>query len=156
MLLELGSGDRPYNDGRSWTHQDIRALPDIELVCPAEDISLHVEADSVDEVRATHLLEHFSYTRTDKVLREWKYVLKDGGSLYIEVPNLRWQINACASGEIDAERFVYYAYGEQDHAGNFHYAAFDEELLRKRLKGAGFRSVGITDIGQVLCAKAIK
>jgi hypothetical protein len=173
FLLELGAGQNPYEDGRGWLHSDIRPGPDIEIVCPAEDIFFYLTGSGkeltgsdgeeikcwfadADEIRATHLLEHFSYTKTVEVLKNWWAALKPGGSLYIEVPNARWQVNACANGDITMEEFVYYAYGEQNYEFNFHYAAFDEGLLRSKLMMAGFSVVGLTDIGQVLCAKAIK
>ncbi len=152
--LEIAAGERPTPD---FIHNDFRALPDIELVCDAREELLEiVGSERVSHLRACHVLEHFPYGETVNVLLLWKNLLVPGGSIHIEVPNLAWQVRACAAGEINSEEFVYFAYGEQNYEGNFHYAAFDEPLLRKRLEEAGFTNVGIVDIGQVLIANAFK
>lgn len=153
MKLELGAGYRP-TDG--FVHNDINPGEDIEIVGPAEMICELVGEEKCEEIRATHLLEHFSFTETTNVLREWKRALVPGGLLYIEVPNLAWQTRAHANGEIDDEQAVYYIYGEQDYEGNFHYAAFTPALLGKRLREAGFENVRTTDIGQVVTATAFR
>ncbi len=64
FLLELGSGENPYDDGRNWYHQDIRYLPDMDFVCPAEKISTVIDSPVVVELRAAHILEHFSHLET--------------------------------------------------------------------------------------------
>jgi predicted SAM-dependent methyltransferase len=44
--------------------------------------------NSVDEIYALHLIEHFNFREAVEVLKEWKRVLKPGGRLYIETPDL--------------------------------------------------------------------
>lgn len=155
MNLELGAGYRPTP---GFVHNDANPGPDIDIVWPAERITEHeqVSLGSVDHLRATHLLEHFSYQKTVEVLQEWGRALKEGGELYLEVPNFEWQTRAHAKGEIGDVEAVNYVFGEQDYEGNFHYAGFTEDLLHQRLTEAGFTNVQISDIGQVLIAHANK
>lgn len=148
--LELGAGERPTV---GFTHQDARRLDHIEIVCDVRDIHL-LQDRTWDLVRATHLLEHFSFRDTVTVLEEWRSLLGPGGGVYIEVPNGLWQAIARADGELTHAQFTEYAYGEQTYPGNYHYASFDEDLLEEVLLKAGFRGVIITDIGQVLIATA--
>lgn len=151
MQLELGAGYRPTP---GFLHNDARPGDDIEIVWPAETISQcpEVGKESCSAIRATHLLEHFSYRKSVAVLREWWSCLIDGGSIYIEVPNLEWQARNFVSGELTCWEFVNYLYGEQDYDGNFHYNGFTEISLRSDLEDAWFSDVTIQDIGAVLIA----
>lgn len=54
-------------------------------VCP-----LPYESGSVDEIRASHLIEHFDPRRALVVLDEWMRVLKPGGVLKLAVPDMDW------------------------------------------------------------------
>jgi hypothetical protein len=155
MKLELGAGDRPTE---GFVHNDTRELPDIEIVGDAATINSHSEVgnQSCSEIRATHLLEHFSFRRTNYILRNWYHALKPGGRLYIEVPHIFGHVAALNNGEISPSQFINYVYGDQDHEGNFHYAGFNAAILTENLVAAGFESIGIEDIGMVLCVTAYR
>jgi hypothetical protein len=43
--------------------------------------------NSVDEIRAYHLIEHFTFHTAFDVLKEWKRVLKPNGKLVLETPD---------------------------------------------------------------------
>lgn len=153
MKLELGSGANPTP---GFVHLDNN--PDFypDILADASRLTSVVDMQTVTELKANHILEHFSWRITVSILREWRQVLVDGGTIHIEVPNMEWQVKAYANGDIDAQEFVYYAYGGQDFAGNDHYAGFDYLLLRKVLSEAGFNNIVIQDVGQVLVADAEK
>lgn len=162
MLLELGSGDRPFEDGRGWVHMDIRELPDIELVGDCTQLDFYLPHEYADEIRAAHLLEHFSHLETKRILNSWRNVLKTGGILQIEVPNLMWQARALANQEPDPsgrhyteDEIVELIFGGQDYEGNFHKTGFTKDTLEASLIECGFDAV-VTDIGQVLVAIAVK
>lgn len=53
---------------------------------------LHCPDHYADEVMAIHVIEHFYYWEAEPLLREWLRVLKPGGKLILECPNL---ISAC-------------------------------------------------------------
>jgi len=151
--LEIGAGENPTP---GYIHNDMRALDDIELVCDALEIRELIGDHLFSEVKANHILEHFGRLKTVDVLTNWFNLLADGGRLHIEVPNFSWQTRAHHTGEISDEEAIYFVYGEQNHEGNFHMTAFTENYLKKCLNDAGFSSVSILDIGQVLVADAIK
>lgn len=161
FLLELGAGDRPYRDGRNWIHNDQRSLPDIEIVCNCIDIDLRIPHGSVDELRAAHLLEHFGHRETTSLLKRWRKIVKDGGSIHIEVPNLMWQANALANAQPDPSGRMYshaelvdLIFGGQDYSGNFHFTGFTSTTLDDCLHEAGF-DCDVNDIGQVLVATGV-
>lgn len=94
---------------------------------------------SVEEVRASHVLEHFPHSQIAGVLQEWVRVLKPGGVLKIAVPD--FQVIAeqyLAGAPIPTEGYVM---GGQVDEHDFHKALFDEETLAAALRGAGL--VGI-------------
>ena len=65
---------------------DPETKPDI--CCDALDMK-SLNAGEYDSVYCSHNLEHFYSFEVPKVLEGFKHVLKDGGSVYICVPNLK-------------------------------------------------------------------
>lgn len=153
MKLELGSGDRPHQQP-GWTHNDIRPLPHIapEMVFDATEVSKHVGYRSCDEIRACHLLEHFSHRHTATILVDWILCLKPGGLLHVEVPNFEMQCRLLLAGQQDEA--IRLAYGDQDHDGNFHKTGFTPQTLRVAAEAAGFVDVVVQDGGLVLVMEA--
>lgn len=151
MRLEVGAGDRPTP---GFICHDARPLPGISIVADMWDLPEHVSPGSCVEVRATHLLEHFSHRDTGRVIELWRDLLKPGGHLYIEVPNGEWQVRAAASGSIDWAEFVRLCYGDQDYPGNAHLTSFSMPSLAGVLIDAGLTEVQVMDIGMVLVATA--
>jgi len=88
LKLNLGCGDKIL-DG--YVNVDVAAsragkrpdvLCDLHALTPFED-------DSVDEILSVHVVEHFWRWEVVAVLREWVRVLKPGGRMILECPNLR-------------------------------------------------------------------
>lgn len=151
LYLDVGCGDRPYEDGiHDWVHLDERPLPHVEYVGDAEDLRKCVGETTCREILARHILEHFSWRDTVRILENWRSCLVPGGQLRIEVPNFEWQSMALASAERSDEEMVEYVFGSQDYPGNFHKAAFTPRLLAIKLAAANFDGIEIRDIGQVV------
>ena len=66
---------------------DIKQNPDIRADAANMPEQLH---GKLDGLLASHVLEHFSYWKTDKILEGWIKCLKDGGELHVLVPSLEW------------------------------------------------------------------
>ena len=66
----------------------------IDLHCDQADAiydvrnPLQYKDKSVDEILASHLLEHFNYRELPIVLANFRKVLKDDGILHVRVPNM--------------------------------------------------------------------
>ena len=84
MKLHVGCGTKCL-DG--WTNLDIMDRPNVDIVSSAHELP-QLKDDSVDEILAEHLLEHFTFYEAQRALSEWFRVLKSGGKLTIEVPDL--------------------------------------------------------------------
>ncbi len=95
--------------------------------------------ESVDEVRASHILEHFPHGQIANVVQEWARVLKPGGWLKIAVPDFEWISRKYQAGE--KENFQGYVMGGQSDDNDFHHTMFDRECLTDVLRGAGLVDV---------------
>ena len=76
MKLNIGAGPTKIED---FTPLDVKhGKPAFPL--PYDD-------NSIEEIRASHVLEHFSFNDAKKALIEWVRVLKPGGRLRVAVPD---------------------------------------------------------------------
>ena len=130
MKLNLGAGEKPLEgfEARDGKNGDVLyPLPDAD--------------GSVDEIRASHVLEHFPYNQVQAVINDWVRVLKPGGVLKIAVPDFQHIAASYAAGE--TINVVGYLMGGQTDERDFHKSIFDRPGLELALKNAGL--VGIRD-----------
>lgn len=125
IKLNLGSGAKPLE---GWVNIDIQ---DGRSAYPLSEYA----DESVDEVRASHLLEHFGHREAAKVLAEWVRVLKPGGKLWIAVPDF----HLVARAYLDGKRMPVQQYlmGGQVDEHDYHHTLWDEELLREAMEAVG-------------------
>ncbi len=127
IRLNLGSGDSD-RALPGWVNLDRRTGQEVYPLS-------HFGDNTVDEVRASHVLEHFSHRDTAKVLAEWVRVLKPGGVLKVAVPDFEVVAHNYLLGKAQpTEGFVM---GSHADANDFHGAIFDEEELYRRMRVAG-------------------
>lgn len=100
---------------------------------------LAYEDGSVDEIRASHVLEHFSHRDTLLVLQEWVRVLAPGGLLRVAVPDFQWVAEQYLAGsQIPAEGYVMGGHVDEDDR---HGALFDDETLAAHMRTAGLLGI---------------
>lgn len=106
----------------------------------ADVAQLPFESNSVSEIYASHILEHFSHTRTVPVLSEWQRVLIPGGKLSVSVPDFDAMVTLYKMYGLTS--FIRnMLYGDQGYALAYHYTAFNAGSLLKACHDAGFSSV---------------
>lgn len=81
--LNIGCGGRRMP---GYTGIDAVERPAADIVAPAHKIPL--PDGSVDEILAIHLWEHFYRWECEGVIAEWVRLLKPGGRLVLELPNI--------------------------------------------------------------------
>ena len=92
---------------------------------------------SVDEIRASHILEHFSFADVGKVLTEWVRVLKPGGVIKVAVPDLTKILELTDTDKL----WQHYLMGGQTHENDYHRSVFTDQALREQMGRAGLTDV---------------
>lgn len=176
VKIVLGCGPLPIHPMHykwiddTWIFTDL--LPTDKKIVKMDARKIPYSNKSVDALYASHLLEHISHLETEKTLKEWYRVLKPGGKLTINVPDIEW---ACekflanyqkhqstgSSAYQNYQELLLVFYGHQYSEGEYHKTGFTQRSLKEYLKKAGFRKINIAktiddhDIG-VLIAQARK
>lgn len=114
---------------------EIPGFDNIDRKLGTEAGSLDYLDNSVEEIRASHILEHFSIAEANQALKEWYRVLIPGGRLRVAVPDIQKAVRV--KGQL--RQFV--LMGGQMDENDFHKSAYDEELLDSFLMTAGFVDV---------------
>jgi len=91
--------------------------------------------NSVAEIRASHVLEHFSFRDAITALEDWVRVLEPGGRIKIAVPD----IDLCLKSE-DPRR-AFFLMGGQTDENDFHKSAFDRGMLTHALRDVGLEHI---------------
>ena len=150
VRLNLGCGDKllPH-----YINVDLAVVGDDtqpDVVCDVRDLS-PFGTGSVDEILTVHVIEHLHQADVPGALAEWLRVLRPGGRLAIECPNL---LSACeallndpeAASTHDgarAQRTMWAFYGSPvpDKPLMTHRWGYTPASLRKLLTEAGFTDV---------------
>ncbi len=138
LVADLGAGmESPYTTGRlvridldEKTHPDIRA-----------DLHSIPEADQhFDEVWSRHVLEHFPREDGPQLIQEWTRILKIGGKLTINVPNIEDAIRTILANLDKPMAVSQYAwwqlYGQQTSPLDVHKTGFTKRILETMVKYA--------------------
>lgn len=130
-----------------------RLLPDyinIDLHNPKADIihdllvPLPYDNDSVDEILAEHIIEHFYPEEWEKIKKDWARVLKPGGIIHIYTPD----IIRCARNLLhdatknNSWRWLLPIYGGYRGPGEVHKNGFNLKRLTDDLNSVGILVTG--------------
>lgn len=100
LRLNLGCGDKILDGYVNVDVAPSRRGKAPDVLCDLHKLTL--DDASVDEILSVHVVEHFWRWEVVDVLREWVRVLKPGGTMILECPNL---ISACEQFLQDPERY---------------------------------------------------
>lgn len=87
VRLNLGCGDKILPGYVNVDVVEARAGKAPDVICDLHDLSAFPD-NHADEVLAVHVVEHFWRWEVEGILREWIRVLKPGGRMILECPNL--------------------------------------------------------------------
>lgn len=134
--LHLGCGTK-HLEGH--TNIDIRYLPGVDEVNNIRFLRNYKE-NSVDEIYACHVLEHFGRWEYKDVLKRWFEILKPEGKLRLAIPNFS-SICSYYIKTGDLKSLIGLLYGGQDYDENYHYITFDYPTLSNDLKNIGYKTI---------------
>jgi hypothetical protein len=107
----------------------------------SEIYPLAVEDETVDVIRASHVLEHFPSAQVPEVVKNWAAKLKPGGVLKIAVPNFAYIAQAYLDGENCRSRAIRWA-ARPTPTTSTRRCSTSPTLVDL------FRGAGLTDIGR--------
>jgi hypothetical protein len=151
VRLNLGCGDKILP---GYTNVDVAASrsgkqPDV--ICDLRDLSA-LGMDFADEVLAVHVVEHFWRWEVEEILRGWVQLLKPGGRMILECPNLisaceqflKDPVSGCRPSQ-DGQRTMWVFYGDPSWQDPLmvHRWAYTPDSLSELL-----RAVGLVDVRQ--------
>lgn len=145
IKLNLGSGS-DYRDG--FINIDIRTDIKTDLICDVSNLD-SFEDNSVDFIYASDVLEHFGWTRTNDILKEWFRILKKGGQLYIRTPDLERWAGALIFKRKPPDEVIFNIFGGQEYKENIHKSIFTKKILLEKLYAVGFEQVNIGETQQL-------
>jgi SAM-dependent methyltransferase len=100
VRLNLGCGDKIIPGYINVDVADARNEQVPDVVCDIRQLTVF-SSDTADEILSVHVIEHFWRWEAPGVLKEWVRVLRPGGRMIIECPNL---ISACRDFLEDPDR----------------------------------------------------
>lgn len=149
--LNLGAGVY-YKPGYVNIDIDEQSVADVKL----DIVRLPYETNSIKEIEASHILEHFDILWMPFILAEWHRVLIPGGSIYLETPHLAKNIRRFRFQSYNKRRnTIRFLYGI-DIKENFHKSGYTTGFLRKALKMAGFQKIRKVKQSSYLTEKSIR
>lgn len=141
MKLNIGCGQAHV---KGYVNCDVQAgkrTPD--LICDARSVPL--DDGVASEVMALHLIEHFYLWEAPAVLGEWRRLLKPGGLLVLELPNLEAACRNLLAGTPDSQS-MWPLYGDPSHCDPYmmHKHGYTPKTIRQLLIDVGFVMVELS------------
>jgi ubiquinone/menaquinone biosynthesis C-methylase UbiE len=163
IKLNLGCG-LDKRDG--YINIDIREEVKPDLVIDLEkELLKRFNDESIEEIIAKDFIEHLSWRVVEDFLKDCYRVLKKGGRMYIQTPDLeaiskKIILNPNFKyGELEGYKAIsYWVYGSGDYENpSFHKAGFTIPTLKELLEKIGFKIEDIkNDGGSNIIAWVIK
>lgn len=139
LKLDIGGGDNPVPGFKS-----------VDKKLGEEAYPLGYQNDSIECVRASHILEHFPFADikdgdklipcAERVLREWVRVLRPGGELFIAVPDMDWIVDHWRDGTTKHHPASYIV-GGQTEPSDIHRSIWCEKDLRQLMLHIGLEGI---------------
>jgi len=147
VKLNLGSGGVEVPGYVSVDKYDLRA----SLVMDVFDLDKHFPEGSVEEILASHLFEHVNPYESVELLVKWRKLLKPGGRLIMELPNIEELckdfLAADKAGRYGILNCIYGSVNTRDTKNKKeitspHLWGWYPEMMHEHLVWAGFENIG--------------
>lgn len=136
MRLDIGCGAAKK---QGFHGVDLAPFPCVDTVCDVTK-GLPFASGTVDEIYASHFMEHLGDQEVLPFLRECHRVLKPGGAMEILVPDLEYAARLfLETPEPDRWNWPFaLIFGSQWHPGEFHKTGYSRWKIQWVLQAAGF------------------
>jgi len=133
MKLNIGCG-KIYKEG--FINIDAFDSTVADKIMSADDLKF--SSNTVERIEANQIIEHFGLMKSINIFAEWFRVLKPGGILLIETPDLVESFKEFIKGDLETRKKVLtWIYGVESK-GMVHSFCFPTDLLEMILEKTGF------------------
>ena len=139
--MKLHIGGKEKKEG--WSILNIQKKEGVDYLGDISDLS-QFEDNSIEEIYASHVVEHVNQKNIKKTLAGIHRVLKDSGKFYVSVPDLDvlCRIFIAKDAPIKVKYHVMrMMFGGQTDEYDFHYFGWNFEFLEEYLTIAGFKKI---------------
>lgn len=154
VKLNLGCGSKLYKSLEGWINVDIedkKNIPeDVEYYkCDITDMTELFPVNYADEIHAYHVVEHFYKEDIVEILKEWYRILKPGGTIHIEMPDVLKSAMNLVFGMFHGDQNLINRMGVQGFYGDiergneysFHKWGWTVSSFAPLLEAAGFKDI---------------
>lgn len=139
--MKLHIGGKQIKDG--WKILNIQKLDGVDFVGSISDLS-QFDNDTIEEIYASHVVEHVDQKNIKKTLNGIYRILKEGGKFYISVPDLdvlcKIFINDKAPPKVKFH-VMRMMFGGQTDEHDYHYFGWNFLFMKDFLIESGFKKV---------------
>jgi predicted SAM-dependent methyltransferase len=137
--MKLHIGGKQIKDG--WKILNIQKNDGVDFVGSISDLS-QFDDNSIEEIYASHVVEHIDQKNIKKTLEGIYRVLKNDGKFYISVPDLDVLCRIFIDNKAPAKvkfHVMRMMFGGQTDEFDYHYFGWNYEFLNSYLIEAGFK-----------------
>jgi predicted SAM-dependent methyltransferase len=136
--MRLHIGGEEIKEG--WKILNIQKKPGVDFIGDITDLN-QFDDESVEEVYASHVLEHVGIAKITDTFNGIYRVLKKGGKFYISVPNLELlaEVFTKVPEGSSKQALMMMIYGGQTDSHDFHYIGYWPTFLYSILRNAKFK-----------------
>ena len=149
VKLNLGCGDKILKGYINIDTASSRLGNKPDVIADIRDLK-NIKTSIADEILAVHVIEHFYHWEVSNLLEGWKRVLKTGGKIVLECPNLLYACKMLVDDPIKAalpgkegQMSMWPLYGDPSWKDSLmcHKWAYTPQSLMLVLKNAGFKDI---------------
>jgi len=143
--MKLHIGGKEVKEG--WKILNIQPGPGVDFVGDLSNLAQFADR-SVDEIYASHVLEHVPQGGVPQTIAGLYRVLRRGGRLMIAVPDMDVLCRVFLRPDLDTKtryEFMRIMFGGQIDDNDYHFFGWNFEFLQHFLDEAGFMSVARVD-----------
>jgi len=162
----MGCGEYDKRFGEGWVNVDIRPEVNPDVVWDLGNTPYPWPDESAEEIIWKDTLEHLPWRVIEDVLKECHRILKKGGRMYIQCPDLEAIARIVILnpdfkfGELSGYRAIgFWVFGRQDPWGGVHKSGFTIPTPKSLLEKTGFAVEDIRNDGgsTIICfARVLK
>ena len=139
--MKINIGGETKKDG--WKNLNVQEKPNVDIVGNINDLS-QFENESIEEIYASHVVEHVDKKTIHPTLKGIFRILKKGGKFYVSVPDMdvlcHFFLSPLANKETKFHTMIMIFGGQVDNY-DYHYLGWNYEFLHDFLIEAGFSEV---------------